>query len=413
VKRRVLRIRQQNSKPEEIDAQTRRFRVRLLKLLPCTVFAHLLAGSGTAMAQDAAGACATSANEDAVHDVLKSQKTNEAKAEALVLLAKTGVTAGWQSLTRKGDFEEILKKIGERLLKTDDPEKALTTEELGAQAKAVSQSLAQALNALCANTAADASTLEAAATTAAGIPAPAAPVTEKPAPVKINSSGDSYGAGDRLKFYTATDGFTLRSNGTPAEAPCGAQFRVTGVDTAGEAIIGYFSFVPKAGNSTRIALVDKCVAQTSGKTVAAYQDYSISAERLAQAPAYASGYKFGVLVAPYKFHFRDNATTPSATLGGYFGYEFGNPGISWGPVLSVGLGAVTETEMVAVEGEEQEPPATLTSLSAAAGVLFRIRKAGGFTVGILLGSDWTGKEDRYRYDGDLWAAISLGLAVTE
>jgi len=159
----------------------------------------------------------------------------------------------------------------------------------------------------------------------------------------------------------------------------------------------------------------KCSADQISNRVEVGKDYQISTERLMRAPANVNGWQFGVLVAPYKFHFSDDSTTPAATVGGYFGFQFGSPAVNVTPVFSVGLGAVDETTppVPAGEGEEEKPTGTLACLSAAGGVMFTIRKAGGFNVGLLLGSDWTGQKDRYRYDGKLWAAVTVGMALTK
>lgn len=236
---------------------------------------------------------------------------------------------------------------------------------------------------------------------------------------EIRSSGEALGTGDRLKFYTQTDGFWLIENNeatTQAVAPCGAKFRIRDTDKSGETIYGYFYDVPSGAAAVRVGTFGrKCLPGVLANSVTANRDYQISTDRLMRAPANVNGWQFGVLVAPYKFHFSDDSTTPAATIGGYFGFQLGNPSVNVVPVLSVGLGAVDETTPPepAGEGDEEKATGTLACLSAAGGVMFQIRKAGGFTVGVLLGGDWTGQKDRYRYDGKLWAAVTVGMALTK
>ena len=388
----------------------------------------MAAGTHTVRAEDAASvACARPLDAALVKDIIKSTDPIESKVQQVVMIAKASAVNGWASIPRSGDIQRVVAEtVNLTLAQLPSP---VPAAELETTASAVATGTGDALNAACALPAANMAALKAAAFAAAGLPVAAAAATAvdegSGEPVDIKTSGDAYGVGDRLRFYTETDGFSLVQGSqatTPAIAPCGAKFRVTNVDQAGENILGYFYSLPeenliKGGfkrervGSFRGRL---CPPESlAGVRVRQGKDYQIAVDRLARAPAYVSGYQFGVLVAPYKFHFSDDSTTPSATIGGYFGFQFGSPSVTVTPVFSVGLGAVTETDPPeAVEGEEQTE-GTLATLSAATGVLFTIRKAGGFTVGLLFGSDWTGQKERYRYDGKLWAAISLGMAITK
>lgn len=368
--------------------------------------------------------CARDPDVASVKRILESSDGKEAKAQKVAVAAENSIVNGWSTISRPDDVSGVITEIaGLQLTKFGSP---IPKDKLDENAKALSQAVGKALNAVCGMANQDLAKLKAAAFKAAGLDVKQeTKALADSTPVKIKSSGDAYGPGDRLRFYTETDGFRLVKDSvptTPAIAPCGSKFRVTQVDDAGENVLGYFYEIPKVGEKKSVG--NKIARWFSSDECPEYEgivnpveqskDYQISTDRLASAPAYTSGFEFGVLVAPYKFHFSDDSTTPSATVGGYFGFRFGNPAVSVSPVFSVGLGAVTETDPEAQEGQTEPPkPGTLACLSAAGGVLFKIRKAGGFTVGLLLGSDWTGDKDRYRYDGKLWAAISVGLAITE
>jgi len=368
--------------------------------------------------------CARNPDVASVKRILQSSDEREAKAQKLAVAAENSIVKGWSTISRPDDVSGVVTEIAEiQLTRFGSP---IPKDKLDENAKILSDAIGNALNAICGMADQDLAKLKAAAFTAAALNVEEeVKAVADSTPVKIKSSGDAYGPGDRLRFYTETDGFRLVKESVPttlAVAPCGSKFRITQVDDAGENVLGYFYEVPKIGQTVSVGNKiarwfrrDECSEYKAiANAVEKSKDYQISAERLARTPAYTSGFEFGVLVAPYKFHFSDDSTTPSATVGGYFGFRYGNPAVSVSPVFSVGLGAVTETDPEIPEGgTEPAKPGTLACLSAAAGVLFKIRKAGGFTVGLLLGSDWTGDKDRYRYDGRLWAAISVGLPITE
>jgi hypothetical protein len=361
--------------------------------------------------------CARDPDIGSLKGVIKSGDSSEVKIAEVLIAAQSSVTNGWNSISRKDDLGMVIKSItASYLARFDTP---IPDKDLEADAAKLSTALGKALVAVCGMQDADTATIKATAFAAADMNVKTEEAkTVAATPIEINSSGYGFGEGDRLRFYTTTDGFQMVRNGEPtaaAIAPCGSKFRITALDKSGENALGYFYFVPtdKHPAKPRIARTHCAKLEypipTSVDTETLYQ---VSIDRLSRAPAFMSGFQFGVLVAPYKFHFSDDSTTPSATLGGYLGFRLGNPAVDWTPVVTVGLGAVTETVEPAGEGDKK-PAGTLASISAAAGALLRIRKAGGFTVGILVGGDWTGQKARYRYDGKLWAAISFGVALSE
>ncbi len=397
------------------------------RMIACvfTLSAALCSAQGAAPAVPAVPApCARDPDVASMKRILESSDGKEAKAQKVAVAAENSIVSGWSTISRPDDVSGVVTEIAHlELARFGSP---IPKDKLDENAKALSQAIGKALNAVCGMADQDVAKVKASAFKAAGLDVEEeAKAVADTTPIKIKASGDAYGPGDRLRFYTQTDGFRLVKDSVPtapAIAPCGSKFRVTQVDDAGENVLGYFYEIPKDGQTVSVGSKiagwfrrDECPEYKAVvDSVEKSKDYQISAERLARAPAYTSGFEFGVLVAPYKFHFSDDSTTPSATVGGYFGFRFGNPAVSVSPVFSVGLGAVTETDPEVQEGQTEPPQAgTLACLSAAGGVLFKIRKAGGFTVGLLLGADWTGNEDRYRHDGKLWAAISVGLAITE
>jgi hypothetical protein len=380
-----------------------------------------------------------------VKDIIGDTKeSNATKSKELLLLVRGSVTTGWASLPRQKDFNGILADVTSAVVSNEnDPSK-------------VSSELTAAFNTACPRLATDdVADIRAAAMEAAGVPSTKSAVQKSSSstptpPTAVAGSASDFGQGDRFKFINNTRGFTNQDDSTDDgyTAPKRSEFHISSFDATKTYAQGYFqqgkhffnlyglagtkpAFAspqsPQAtGKNNESSTVtppltldcSKAGAQGSnqGETVKYVKEgcpYEISGNDLKSAAARTQGWQFGVLVAPYKFHLVDHSTSASASIGGYLGYNYGNPAFSLTPVASAGIGAVpvpasTTPSSPAVAGAST----THTSLTLASGLIFGLKKSGSFQVGLLAGVDWAGAGAHYKYEGKPWLSFSFGTSLT-
>lgn len=130
---------------------------------------------------------------------------------------------------------------------------------------------------------------------------------------------------------------------------------------------------------------------------------------------YRSGFAYGTLLVPYKYHFKgDRSFGEGASLGGYFGWRGSTNGVGFVrdgiELQGIGfLGATTKSVKQTKDGKEQS--LNLTGVSFGVGILGEIKDS--FQIGFIVGQDKFNKGSPYENNGKFWAALSLGYTISK
>jgi hypothetical protein len=156
--------------------------------------------------------------------------------------------------------------------------------------------------------------------------------------------------------------------------------------------------------------MDRCRETGTVKCAVAYTNYYMDYDTLIKTGGNVFGVSTGILAVPFKFHTDDHATTAGATIGGYLGWEMyrSKSDISWIPIIAGGLALVPQKQ-AAIAAKADTPASegsTLTGVSAAVGILGRAKS--NFQFGLLVGWDWVGKSQGYKYEGKPWISFAIG-----
>jgi hypothetical protein len=222
--------------------------------------------------------------------------------------------------------------------------------------------------------------------------------------------GDVPGKGDRKVLSTYLGGFR-RAEGKGDKtyyAPPGSILWVTSQpDKNGDVIVRFKEnwTDTEVGND-----IEDEYNQDSGEKVKPDIPYKINAAHLQECAAKSRGWDYGLLVIPYKFHLNDHTIAGESTVGGYAGWQLNTPGLAVSFVVSAGIGVVPLTTT-----DEKGAPRTehAASFTASGGFVFTFSRTGRFQVGILAGSDFTGRGSQYKYDAEPWLAVSFGTDLTK
>jgi len=139
--------------------------------------------------------------------------------------------------------------------------------------------------------------------------------------------------------------------------------------------------------------------------------YYVNSDALNTYAITRAGLTYGALTIPYKWHGSDHSFDAAPTVGAFVGFYLGRPGADAALVISAGLGSVSVPTMK----NGQAANDLKASLSLALGPVITLTRGQRFQLGILLGTDWVtsaAKAD-YKYNGKLWAALSLGVDLTK
>lgn len=228
---------------------------------------------------------------------------------------------------------------------------------------------------------------------------------------QIASSGTAPGRGDRKILNTYISGFKMAdfANSTEYYAPPGSILWVDSIVNDKGNLLVHFAenwtntHVGTELNDTKYKELCK------GGVVSPGIKYTINAIELQNTSAQSQGFDYGLLVVPFKFHMSDHSLSGEATLGGYGGYQYSWPGVAVSLVASAGVGVVNITKQV--DGVSKESNAA--SFSAAGGLVISLTKSDMFQIGLLVGLDWAGKGNQYKYERDPWVSVSFGTNFTK
>lgn len=141
-------------------------------------------------------------------------------------------------------------------------------------------------------------------------------------------------------------------------------------------------------------------------------EFDIKASDLQALGADRSGWAFGVLALPYKFHTDDRSFGSGVSLGPYFGRRWGTPGSAYTFAVAATIGNV-KGEIKDGSGNITSTP-DLQAFSLAAGWMFDVAKSPEvrpFKIGLFVGSDWVGadKTVQYKHNRKPWLAFQIGF----
>jgi hypothetical protein len=129
-----------------------------------------------------------------------------------------------------------------------------------------------------------------------------------------------------------------------------------------------------------------------------------------------SGWAYGVLALPYKFHFDDKSFGSGVSIGPYFGRRWGTPGSAYTLAMAATIGSV--------KGEVRDSAGNVTStpdlqaFSLALGYMYDIAKGSDtrpFKIGFFVGADVVGADNvvKYKHNKKPWLALQIGFDFTD
>lgn len=138
--------------------------------------------------------------------------------------------------------------------------------------------------------------------------------------------------------------------------------------------------------------------------------YSISKEALERYGFNRSGWTYGALLVPYKYHFDDKSLGNSVTLGPYLGWRLGRLGWDVAVIGTIGLAGV------AVPKPDGSDTSTQQGVTWAVGFLSNVTKnRNPLQFGLLIGQDRVGSNSAvpYKHEGKTWIAAQIGFDFTK
>jgi len=220
-----------------------------------------------------------------------------------------------------------------------------------------------------------------------------------------NSSGSF--EGDELKIRSNVNGFkTLDDPQVIKCAPISSKLMVS--DDVGGNLYVYFKEIPKAGAELNVA--EKEGLAECKNSVNLHTLYQIEKANLTHYGTKRTGFAFGALVVPFKFHLGVNEFSSSPTVAPYLGYSWGllqNRGLKFTTFLSAGMA------FVPIVAKDSNTSRTTPAFSSAVGVILTSDKNQNFNAGFLLGHDFLGKSER-NFDpkvGKSWVSFYVGYNI--
>jgi hypothetical protein len=143
--------------------------------------------------------------------------------------------------------------------------------------------------------------------------------------------------------------------------------------------------------------------------------YYVSDSEYTAKQLYATGVVTGILAVPFKYHFRDHATTAGSTLGGYIGLSKTYPSAGqFSLILGGGLALVPITAATTNSTSTStttNSSGTLTGISIATGIIGKVGST-NTQFGVLFGYDFVDKNANYKYDGKPWLSFTVGYSFS-
>jgi hypothetical protein len=122
-----------------------------------------------------------------------------------------------------------------------------------------------------------------------------------------------------------------------------------------------------------------------------------------------SGWVYGALLVPYKYHRHDKSFSSAATIGPYLGYRLDGLGFDSAFIGSIGIASLSVQN-------NNGGTTTLQGYTTAIGIIASITKnKNPLQFGVLLGRDWAGSNAAvpYHHEGKTWLAVQIGFSFSE
>ena len=133
-----------------------------------------------------------------------------------------------------------------------------------------------------------------------------------------------------------------------------------------------------------------------------------TASELMKLGAQRTGWVYGALILPYKYHFDDKSFSSEASIGPYLGRRSTLGNISYIWTLTAGL---TPLSVDSVDQNGNKKSTSLLAFTSAIGLMFELNKgASPFRAGIFYGRDMVSSNSAvtYTHDRKTWLAVQLG-----
>lgn len=146
-------------------------------------------------------------------------------------------------------------------------------------------------------------------------------------------------------------------------------------------------------------------AEEINKLVKTDEAYRISKAQLEKHGFYRSGWVYGGLMVPYKYHRHDKSFSSAVTIGPYLGYRLGGFGFDTAFVGTLGIASLAVANASGGTSTQQ-------GYTTALGIIGSVTKnKNPLQLGILIGRDWAGSNSaiRYEHEGKTWIAAQIGF----
>ena len=146
--------------------------------------------------------------------------------------------------------------------------------------------------------------------------------------------------------------------------------------------------------------------EIASRLIRIHETYSVKRTDIQKYGSLRSGYVYGLLLAPYKYHVHDKSFSTAVTIGPYAGIQLGNFGSTSTFVVSIGLSSLSVPD-------GSGGTSTLQGYSAALGFIWTLTKGETpLQLGVLVGKDWAGSNSAvpYTHEGKTWIAAQVGFS---
>lgn len=151
----------------------------------------------------------------------------------------------------------------------------------------------------------------------------------------------------------------------------------------------------------------------SPKTGSAPEVKDVRASTFIESGAIRTGWTYGVLALPYKYHLDDKSFSSGVSVGPYIGRRIDAWGAGYTVAATMAIGTVTGTS-TDTAGNTTSP--TLAAFTFAGGVMFDVSKGSKpFKAGLFVGRDVVGRDSgvMYPHNRKTWIAVQLGYDFTD
>jgi len=137
--------------------------------------------------------------------------------------------------------------------------------------------------------------------------------------------------------------------------------------------------------------------------------YTVAKSRILDHGYRRSGWVYGALLVPYKYHRDDKSFSSAVTIGPYLGWRLDGLGFDTSVIASIGIASLSVPD-------GSGGTSTLQGYTAAIGIIGAVTKnKNPLQLGVLVGKDWAGSNSAvpYAHEGRTWLAAQIGFSFSE